>query len=64
VLTAAAVPAGLAVPFLADRIGSRRAYLAGSAALLAVATLGAATAPAAGWLWALLAGIAIGVHFP
>lgn len=64
VLTAAAVPAGLAVPFLADRVGSRRAYLAGSAALLAVATLGAATAPAAGWLWALLAGIAIGVHFP
>jgi CP family cyanate transporter-like MFS transporter len=63
VLTAAAVPAGLIVPFMADRVGSRRGYLAGSAALLAVATLGAATAPAAGWLWALLAGIAIGVHF-
>lgn len=64
VLSACALPAGLLVPWAAERRGSRRAYLAGASALLAAATIGVLAAPSAGWLWAALAGIAIGAHFP
>jgi CP family cyanate transporter-like MFS transporter len=58
------LPATLVVSLFADRIGSRRLYLgAGSVALLA-ACLGVVLAPDAGYLWAVVAGAAIGTMFP
>jgi CP family cyanate transporter-like MFS transporter len=60
----AALPGGLVVPWLADRGGSRRLWLGGSSAAIAVATFGLAALPAAGFAWAALAGAAIGAVFP
>ena len=60
----AALPGGLVVPWLADRAGSRRLWLGGSSAAIAVATFGLAALPAAGFAWAALAGVAIGAVFP
>ena len=64
VITAAGLPGGLLVPWLADRRGSRRGWLLLVSGLLALATLGIATLPAAGWAWAVLAGVALGAVFP
>jgi CP family cyanate transporter-like MFS transporter len=64
VMSVAALPAGLLVPYLADRGGSRRQWLTLSAGMLLVATLGIATLPDAGWVWAALAGFGIGATFP
>jgi CP family cyanate transporter-like MFS transporter len=63
-LSLAAVPTSLAVPWLADRLGSRRRYLTGFAGLHLVAALGLVLAPGPGALWAVGAGIAIGTLFP
>ncbi len=60
----AALPGGLVVPWLADRGGSRRLWLGGASAAVALATLGLAAVPAAGFAWAALAGAAIGAVFP
>lgn len=63
-LNAVTVPASIVLASAGDRFGSRRAYLV-SGGLLAVAGLvGVALAPDAGWLWAALIGISIGVLFP
>ena len=64
VLAIAALPAGLLLPWLADRGGSRRQWLGLSSGTLFVATVGIAALPAAGWLWAALAGAGIGSSFP
>ena len=64
VLALAALPAGLLLPYLADRGGSRRQWLSLCAGTLLVATIGIAALPAAGWLWAALAGAGIGASFP
>jgi CP family cyanate transporter-like MFS transporter len=64
VFNAVTVPTSLIVPWFADRIGSRRAYLASASAILVVALLGAVTYPEGGWLWAVLIGIAFGTQFP
>jgi CP family cyanate transporter-like MFS transporter len=64
VMSIAALPSGLLLPYLADRSGSRRQWLALCAATLFIATLGIATLPGAGWLWAALAGFGIGASFP
>jgi CP family cyanate transporter-like MFS transporter len=61
---AVTVPTSLIVPWFADRVGSRRAYLASATAVLVVAVLGAVLYPAAGWFWAVLMGIAFGTQFP
>lgn len=58
------LPALLVVPFLAERRGSRRTFLLVGAGLLLAATLGFVLAPAAGYLWAILAGAALGMLFP
>lgn len=63
-LSLAAVPTSLAVPWLADRLGSRRRYLAGFAALHLAAALGLVLAPGPGAVWAAAAGVAIGALFP
>jgi MFS transporter, CP family, cyanate transporter len=64
VMSVAALPAGLLVPYLADRGGSRRQWLALSAGALFVGTVGIAAVPDGGWAWATLAGLGIGATFP
>ena len=64
VVQAVTVPTGLAIPWLADRHGSRRFYLATAAAIQMVGLLGVQLAPEAGWLWAVVLGIGIGTLFP
>jgi CP family cyanate transporter-like MFS transporter len=64
VLTAASLPAGLVIPWLADRSGSRRGWLVLTSTALAIATIGIAAVPGAGFAWAVLAGVAVGAIFP
>ncbi len=64
VVQAVTVPTGLAIPWLADRHGSRRFYLATAAGIQMVGLLGVQVAPDAGWLWAVVLGIGIGTLFP
>ena len=64
VMHVAAVPSGLLIPFIADRAGSRRQWLALSAGSMLAATIGIAAAPGGGWAWAALAGWGIGSIFP
>jgi len=64
VMSVAALPSGLIVPYLADRGGSRRQWLTLTAGMLLVATFGIATLPGGGWVWAALAGFGIGATFP
>jgi CP family cyanate transporter-like MFS transporter len=64
VMTAASLPGGLLLPWLADRSGSRRRWLLIVSTALAIATVGIAAAPAAGYAWAVLAGVALGAIFP
>jgi MFS transporter, CP family, cyanate transporter len=64
VMSVAALPAGLLVPYLADRGGSRRQWLTLCAGALLVATVGIAAIPGGGWVWATLAGFGIGATFP
>ena len=63
-MSVAALPSGLLVPYLADRGGSRRQWLALCAGTLLVATIGIAAVPDGGWVWATLAGLGIGATFP
>jgi CP family cyanate transporter-like MFS transporter len=64
VVQAVTVPAGLAIPLLADRHGSRRFYLATAAGVQMCGLLGVQLAPDAGWLWAVVLGLGIGTLFP
>jgi CP family cyanate transporter-like MFS transporter len=57
------VPA-LLVPWLADRRGSRRLYLVGSAGVIGGAMLGVILVPGGGWAWAALIGLGFGALFP
>jgi CP family cyanate transporter-like MFS transporter len=58
------VPGGLLVPWLADRVGTRRQWMVGMASTATVGTFGLAALPGAGVLWAALVGISIGATFP
>ena len=60
----AALPSGLLVPWLADRVGSRRQWLTASSAITVAGMLGLATLPEAAFAWATIAGAAIGAGFP
>jgi CP family cyanate transporter-like MFS transporter len=60
----AALPGSLGAAGLADHFGSRRAYLVGGSASLTVASTGFVLWPAAGFFWAVVAGLANGVLFP
>jgi CP family cyanate transporter-like MFS transporter len=64
VLNATQIVAGLGITWLADRMGSRRAWMAGCAAMLVVSLLGVVLLPSGGFLWAALIGGAIGPLFP
>jgi CP family cyanate transporter-like MFS transporter len=64
VLNIASIPGAVLVPWLADRLGSRRRYLVGSSALFAGGVIGLTLIPAAGWAFAAIAGLAVGALFP
>jgi CP family cyanate transporter-like MFS transporter len=64
VLGFSTVPGGLLIPWLADRLGSRRRWLVILACAAAIATFGLAAIPGAGFLWTAMAGGAIGATFP
>ena len=64
VFSVAALPAGLLVPYLADRAGSRRLWLLGASSVTVAGLLGLAAAPDAAFAWAPVAGAAIGAVFP
>jgi CP family cyanate transporter-like MFS transporter len=64
VLNATQIVAGLGVTWLADRMGSRRAWMAACAAMLVVSLLGVVLLPSGGFLWAALIGGTIGPLFP
>jgi CP family cyanate transporter-like MFS transporter len=63
VLNFAAIPAGFAVSWLADRHGSRRFYLVTGAATQLGCLLGIILLPGGAWLWVALFGAVNGVMF-
>ena len=64
VLNTISIPCGFAAAWAADHWGERRMWLAGAAALQLAALGGTLALPSAGWLWAVVLGIAIGPLFP
>ena len=64
VLNIAALVTTLIIPWLADRRGSRRAYLAVFSAALALGSAGFAAAPGGAWVWATVVGLGTGAMFP
>jgi len=64
VMNGVGIPCSFVVGWLADRFGSRRAWLGGTAALQLGALLGIVLLPGGGWVWAVLLGAAIGPMFP
>ncbi|HET7044072.1 MAG TPA: MFS transporter [Gaiellaceae bacterium] len=58
------IPFSFGVPWLADRIGSRRLYLTFAAGMFVVGTLGFVVVPGGAWAWAICTGIAVGAMFP
>jgi MFS transporter, CP family, cyanate transporter len=64
VMSVAAVPSGLLLPYFADRLGSRRQWMVLSSSTILVGTFGVAAVPDAGFAWAALAGFGIGATFP
>ena len=64
VMSVAAVPSSLLLPYFADRLGSRRQWLVLSSSMVLAGTLGVAAVPAGGFAWAALAGFGIGASFP
>ncbi len=55
---------GLAVPWAADRVGSRRGQMASVATMALVGYLGISVLPDAAWLWAAFLGFGLGAVFP
>ena len=64
VLSIAALVTTLVIPWLADRRGSRRAYLVVFSAALAASCAGFVAAPGGAFVWAVLAGLSTGAMFP
>jgi CP family cyanate transporter-like MFS transporter len=64
VMNAVTIPCGFLAAWAADHIGTRRIWLGGAATTQLAALVGIVVAPGAGWLWAVLLGIAIGPLFP
>lgn len=63
VVNISGIPAGIVVPWFADRIGTRRTYIVGAATILALALLGIELMPGGAWLWVVLVGASGGVLF-
>jgi len=64
VLNTLTIPVGFAVAWAADHRGTRRMWLGGAATLQLGGLLGVVLVPSAGWVWAVLLGVAIGPLFP
>jgi CP family cyanate transporter-like MFS transporter len=64
VMSVAAVPSSLLLPYFADRLGSRRQWLVLSSSMVLAGTFGVAAVPDGGFAWAALAGFGIGASFP
>jgi CP family cyanate transporter-like MFS transporter len=64
VVTSVSIPCAFLVGWLADRVGSRRAWLCGTASLQLAGMLGVVLLPRAGFLWAVVLGAAMGPLFP
>jgi MFS transporter, CP family, cyanate transporter len=64
VMGVASVPAALVVPWLADRVGSRRLWMWFACGCLSVGTLGFAAIAGGAFVWAVFVGIALGTVFP
>ncbi len=58
-----AIPASFVVPWLTDRRGARRPYLIAMSCIFLAGGTGLVALPAAGYAWALLAGVAQGGMF-
>ena len=63
VLNATQIVAGLSIAWLADHLGSRRAWMSGCSGVLVAALLGVVLLPGGGFLWAVLIGGTIGPLF-
>ena len=55
---------GFAVPFVADRVGSRRSQMSTAAGAAVIGFVGVSLVPDAAWLWASLLGFGLGAIFP
>jgi MFS transporter, CP family, cyanate transporter len=64
VMNTLTIPVGFIVAWAADHVGTRRVWLAAAAALQLASLVGVVLLPSAGWLWAVLLGVAIGPLFP
>ena len=64
VMGVSSVPAALLVPWLADRMGTRRGWMWFAAGCLTVCTAGFAALPGGAYVWACFGGIALGTVFP
>lgn len=64
VVSVVTLPVSLAIAWAGDGHGSRRLYLTSGAFLLLLTGIGVVELPGAGWLWATLIGIWVGVTFP
>jgi CP family cyanate transporter-like MFS transporter len=64
VVTGVSIPCAFAVGWLADRVGSRRAWLCGTASLQLAGVLGVVLVPSGGFGWAVVLGAAMGPLFP
>jgi CP family cyanate transporter-like MFS transporter len=64
VMGVASVPSGLVVPYLADKMGSRRGWMWFASGAMGLATFGFAALPGGGFAWAVLTGIGLGTVFP
>jgi CP family cyanate transporter-like MFS transporter len=63
-LIAVGLPATIVLSLVGDRLGSRRSWLVGASALTLIAIVGIGVAPEPAALWAILAGIGLGLLFP
>ena len=57
VMGVASIPAALVVPWLADRMGTRRLWMWFAAGCMCTSTFGFAAIPGGGYAWAVLAGV-------
>jgi MFS transporter, CP family, cyanate transporter len=64
VMSATGIPAGLIVPWFADRLGPRRFYLVANSGLMLAGLLGILLAPSYAWGWTALLGVGTGALFP
>jgi MFS transporter, CP family, cyanate transporter len=62
-LNLVAIPAALVVPWLSDRVGTRRRWLIAMAAIFLVGMSGIVLAPEAAYAWAVALGLANGAMF-